>query len=181
MQRPFDVKSAKKLFSLLILPLTLLFYEDSLQTKCKLNKLWLPPSSPASSFWVQMLQANGCSPLMSHWSFSRLNHEKKCHKFTRYQLSIVISLIALVIPILSPVHFNSGPCRTTTGCRFYLLGLSNQGTSQNQPNTGTGKTHKTLHQPLLPMSCSLLTVADKVGIAIIGRNNKTARPTCGSK
>ena len=47
------------------------------------------------------------------------------------------------------------------------LGLVNQGISQNHPTTGTNQSQH--HHPLLPTSCSRLTVTERVGIAITGR------------
>ena len=47
------------------------------------------------------------------------------------------------------------------------LGLVNQGISQNHPTTGKNQSQH--HQPLLPTSCSRLTVTERVGIAITGR------------
>ena len=47
------------------------------------------------------------------------------------------------------------------------LGLVNQGISQNHPTTGKNQSQH--HHPLLPTSCSRLTVTERVGIAITGR------------
>ncbi len=52
---------------------------------------------------------------------------------------------------------------------FYFESAASQGINQNQPIIGKGKIHSKDHQPFLPASLNLLTVADKVGTAMIGR------------